>query len=517
MPTLPFTYPSQAVLLPVSQLDFGDRTRTSYPNLEELAESISSGGLIHPPTVNLSNKLIAGGRRCRAMIDILKVDHIPVVILETADEAHLAYLEDQENYTRVNPPWYDRVKGIARIHNTKSIESSLARNGKWTVTMTGGLLNMSQASVSNALMLVPYITSGDEEILAAPNLTDALRILIERKEKAVAASLVVTSLPTITQAKPAESRSIPDAHSAEPVLPGCEDVFGIMSGFGFGLAQDPGASGAPLTLSPERPSTQSLPPAKADLIPSQTAASGGPATPRSASVDWSKIVFNEDSIRWMHDHFEAIDHIVTDIPYGIEMSNLQQTNTGMDVSSTSAEHDVEDNLELFTRMFPAMFSCLKPSGFAILFCDMQHWWSLATLAERAGFTPQRWPLIWNKTYPCLNQAASYNFTKNFEVALVLRKGNATLLSPQPTSVLTCANPDKDFYNHPFSKPNALWEWVYKAIALKGQTVLDPFAGSGSASCVALTLGLKPIAVELNPEHARNCIANLSRTVDKIVG
>lgn len=513
MPTVPFSYPAQAILLPVTSLNFGDRTRTDYPNLQELADSISSGGLIHPPTVNLENKLIAGGRRCRAMIDVLKVDHIPVVVLETADEAHLAYLEDQENYTRVNPPWYDRVRGIARIHSHKALESALARNGKWTVSMTGSLLGMSQASVSNALLLLPLINSGDEEILSCPTLTEALRIVIERKEKQAAASLMVTNLPTITPSTkpalpPAQTRSIPDDDSA---------LAGMMDMFGFGLS---GVSPTQPAAIPAPTQVQGGP-----LTPSQTGASGAPLTQspepapapakKSDSIDFSKLVYCADSIQWMHDHYESVDHIVTDIPYGIEMKNLQQQNTGMDVSSTAKEHDVDYNLDLFHRMFPAMFSCLKPNGFAVLFCDMQHWWTLAELAEAAGFKVQRWPLIWNKSYPCLNQSATYNFTKNFEVALVLRKGNATLINPQASSVFTCANPDKDFYNHPFAKPNALWDWIYTAITIQGQTVLDPFAGSGSASCAALARGLKPIAVELVPEHVSNIVYNLARTIDRI--
>lgn len=512
MPTVPFSYPAQAILLPVSSLDFGDRTRSDYPNLQELADSISSGGLIHPPTVNLANKLIAGGRRCRAMIDVLKVDHIPVVVLETADEAHLAYLEDQENYTRVNPPWYDRVRGIARIHSHKSIESALARNGKWTVSMTGSLLGMSQASVSNALMLVPLIDSADEEILSCPTMTEAIRILISRKEKQAAASLMVTNLPTLTR----KTLDVPSSPKSTSITDDDSSIAGMMDMFGFGLGSQPtlpaaipaptqgqggplsqsetGASGAPLTLPPEPAPT----PAK-----------------KSDSVDFSQLVYCADSIQWMHNHVEFVDHIVTDIPYGIEMKNLQQANTGMDVSSTAKEHDVEYNVDLFTRMFPAMFSCLKPSGFAVLFCDMQHWWDLACKAEAAGFKVQRWPLIWNKSHPCLNQSASYNFTKSFEVALVLRKGNATLINPQATSVFTSANPDKDFYNHPFAKPNALWDWIYSAITIQGQTVLDPFAGSGSASCAALARGLKPIAVELVPEHVSNIVYNLARTIDRI--
>ncbi len=203
-----FPYPAQAVLIPVSSLDFGERTRTDYPNLQELADSISLG-LIHPPTINTSNQLIAGGRRCRAMIDVLKLTHIPVVYLETLDEAHLRMLEDQENYQRVTPPWQDRVRGIHRVHTAEVVAERLDHRRHWTVKMTGDLFNLSQASVSNALALIPHILSNDKEIMECATPADAMRVLLARREKEVQASLVssLPTLPALTSTAPSSKTS----------------------------------------------------------------------------------------------------------------------------------------------------------------------------------------------------------------------------------------------------------------------------------------------------------------------
>jgi site-specific DNA-methyltransferase (adenine-specific) len=45
----------------------------------------------------------------------------------------------------------------------------------------------------------------------------------------------------------------------------------------------------------------------------------------------------------------------------------------------------------------------------------------------------------------------------------------------------------DFNHHPTLKPVALMEHLVKLVSFKGQTVLDPFMGSGSTAlaCVAL--------------------------------
>lgn len=501
MSTLPFSYPSQAVLLPVASLNFGERTRQVYPNLEELASSISSLGLIHPPCVNLDNQLIAGGRRCRAMIDVLKVTHIPVVYLETLDEAHLRMLEDQENYQRSTPPWQDRVLGIHRVHNAKVIDERVEHRRKWTVAMTGELFNLSQAAATYSLSLVPYILAKDQEICSASTPAEAWRILVARREKETMASLAMRNLPTITTA-PVPAQATP---SQSPST--IDDDFGTdMFGFGEMASRELTGSLAKPVEDLSSLITSNVPEIRE--IAKVTAVSSAPVKVEVDKIDFSKLVIQGDSIEWMKNHPDCCDHIVTDIPYGIEMSNLQQQNTGMDVSATAKEHDVDYNLDLFQKMFPAMFTALKSSGFAVLFCDMQHWWNLAELAQKAGFAVQRWPLVWNKAYPCINQAATYNFTKSYEVALVLRKGNATLVKKQPVSVFTCDNPDKEKLGHPFAKPLLLWKFIYEAIAIQNQIVLDPFAGSGSASVAALNFGLIPIAVELNPEHCNRIVNNL---------
>lgn len=63
------------------------------------------------------------------------------------------------------------------------------------------------------------------------------------------------------------------------------------------------------------------------------------------------------------------------------------------------------------------------------------------------------------------------------------------ITPQPT-------PDAHFATF----PEALPERCIKAASRKGDTVLDPFTGSGTTGRVALRLGRKFAGIELNPEY-----------------
>ncbi len=50
--------------------------------------------------------------------------------------------------------------------------------------------------------------------------------------------------------------------------------------------------------------------------------------------------------------------------------------------------------------------------------------------------------------------------------------------------------------HPFQKPAALMAWCVERVA--GQSILDPFMGSGTTGIAAINLGRKFIGIELDP-------------------
>jgi len=226
------------------------------------------------------------------------------------------------------------------------------------------------------------------------------------------------------------------------------------------------------------------------------------------NVPLSQMLIHADCIEWMSAQEPAtFDHIICDPPYAIDMDMLQQSNQGMDVSSTAAEHDVESNIGLLKNLFPLASKLLRDKGFLITWCDISQWQLLQQLCLDHGLTPQRWPLVWVKTSPCQNGAPQYNFTKNIEIALVARKGNAVLTTPQ-ASCYWQGSADNSL-GHPFAKPSNLWKWLYGAVAIRGQRVLDPFAGCGSSTVAALGLGLSPIAIECVKAHHDKLVVNVA--------
>ena len=71
----------------------------------------------------------------------------------------------------------------------------------------------------------------------------------------------------------------------------------------------------------------------------------------------------------------------------------------------------------------------------------------------------------------------------------------------PTNVLHLATECSN-KSHSAAFPEALPEWFIKLFSDEGDTVLDPFAGSGTTCAVAVRLGRNAVGIELMPEYVR---------------
>ena len=133
------------------------------------------------------------------------------------------------------------------------------------------------------------------------------------------------------------------------------------------------------------------------------------------------------------------------------------------------------------------------------------------LATEAGFRVQRWPLVWIKTHPCINQANRYNFTKNIEFAMVCRKPTAVLAKGAPTCVVEASNMDaRKEFNHPFVKPYAIWAFIAEHVSTEGQLILEPFAGRGSGVISLLKMKRQVVGVEINEAHYNALLENVKK-------
>lgn len=96
-------------LIPIGDINEGERARVDYGEVGDLANSIREKGLMHPIVIDSNMNLIAGGRRFRAH-QLLKMELIPCHIFSDLNELQRAELELEENSKRKDFSWQEEVK-----------------------------------------------------------------------------------------------------------------------------------------------------------------------------------------------------------------------------------------------------------------------------------------------------------------------------------------------------------------------------------------------------------------------
>jgi len=220
----------------------------------------------------------------------------------------------------------------------------------------------------------------------------------------------------------------------------------------------------------------------------------------------------------------SVDLVFADPPYNLQLSTelLRPNNTKVDgVDDAWDKFASFEEYDRFTRAWLA--ECrrvLKPDGALWLIGSYHNIFRLGAALQDQGF----WILndvVWRKVNPMPNfrgrrftnahetliwaardQKSRYTF--NYES---LKAGNDDLQMRSDWLFPICSGPErlKDDGGrkaHPTQKPEALLHRILLATTNVGDTVLDPFFGTGTTGAVAEKLGRRWIGVERDPDYAR---------------
>jgi DNA modification methylase len=448
--------------IPFSSITLGERGRSTYNGIEQLAENIRLNGLVQPIVLDVNLNLVAGGRRYHALklLGVSEVYHAttsdparPGYVLKGEDEkSTLSNLlsEIAENLARADLDWKDQLNLIVKAYRLATSEAN----------------------------------SRGEELLKQDF---ALMIDVDYQElkAAIAIQQDVKDHPTRY-----------------------ENVYSIRGAYAELLKENAryvSQLAAKKTLAITFPSLR-------DSSDREQV-----AEPPEVAVDISNFFHNVDGINYLQGlSNETIDHIVTDPDYALDAETLS-ANSDYAATGVHQLSPAESLIDLTAFIYHA-YRTLRPQGFCVFFYDLDHHEKLQRIAKDVGFRVQRWPLIWRKTDAYSNASPQHNFTKDVEYAMVCRKHSAILVSVQTSCVFECgsANVVKSL-GHPFAKPFDLWRWIYNAVAIEGQTVCDPFVGCGSSAIAALRCGLHPLGCEIDEHFYNLLLINLQTEYTRLIG
>ena len=177
----------------------------------------------------------------------------------------------------------------------------------------------------------------------------------------------------------------------------------------------------------------------------------------------------------------SVDVIVTDPPYGVDLGTKSRNQSSLPVAGYVGASDTRESLAALA---------------AAVFPEMQR------VAKRIVFTPgvrNMW--LWPQPshvgafyYPSATGCNSWGFSC---WQPIFYYGKDPYLSigggSRPDSFQSTEKADRN--GHPCPKPISTWTRLVERVTLRGETVLDPFAGSGTTGVACLSLGCRFIGIE----------------------
>lgn len=195
------------------------------------------------------------------------------------------------------------------------------------------------------------------------------------------------------------------------------------------------------------------------------------------------------------------DVLVTDPPYGVNLGNHGGANDGRrdHVLVKGAYASYDDTPENFDAVVvPGIRTALARVDRGVVFCAGHMAWRLPVPAAVGGvFLPAA----------CGRTAWGYN---SFAHALLY--GAAPDLHKGAKPIGMRSTETADGMGHPCAKPLTWMCWAVSLASRPGETILDPFMGSGTTLRAAKDLGRKAIGIEIEERYCEIAAKRLSQEV-----
>ncbi len=180
---------------------------------------------------------------------------------------------------------------------------------------------------------------------------------------------------------------------------------------------------------------------------------------------------------------------ITDPPYNVAYESA---------AGDSIKNDDMDDAAWSAFVAQVAKSILQHTvGPSLLFMSSKEMPSVEHAWKDAGGSVLSW-LFWIKDRFTLGRGDYHH--QHEPVLLGCSAGADLHLLPGLSSVIECAKPTSNDL-HPTQKPVQLIRLLMENVSREGDTIIDPFAGSGTTLVVAEELGRKCLACELDPRFA----------------
>ena len=199
---------------------------------------------------------------------------------------------------------------------------------------------------------------------------------------------------------------------------------------------------------------------------------------------------------------ESFDVILSDPPYGMNAQDFGDSAGVGGVTPGIGGHLYDDSpenwLPLMTRFLPLSYSLAKPQAHLYLFCDIDRYFELRDITSDAGWQVFRTPLVWHNPQSSRAPWPDQGPQRKYQICLYAVKGH------KPTNFLkgdVLVYPSDPNLGHKAQKPVPLLCDLLARSTRPGDSVLDPFCGSGSIFPACHQHRLRATGIEQDPVSA----------------
>lgn len=185
------------------------------------------------------------------------------------------------------------------------------------------------------------------------------------------------------------------------------------------------------------------------------------------------------------------DAVVTDPPYGVELTAKRAKQRNGDVKSRTGRYSFADTPEYIeTVVVPVIDHCRRLASCVVLTPGTRNLWlyppadDVGCFYSAAGTGMGRWG------FTCSQPILYYGSDPYLRTTQGGRANSCGQTYPN----------DANDQTHPCAKPIRLVRWLVNRASLPNETVLDPFMGSGTTLAAAKYLGRRAIGIELEERY-----------------
>lgn len=210
-------------------------------------------------------------------------------------------------------------------------------------------------------------------------------------------------------------------------------------------------------------------------------------------------IYNEDCLEGMKRIPDgSVDLVVTDPPYLMGYKTGRRKDKTHQFCQEIANDSGDAAKELIKAVIHECYRVLKPNSAMYCFCSDKTLDWFKPEIELAGFNYKN-SIIWLKNSHTAGDLVA-QFGKKYEPLIYVNKGRAPILGGRITDVWEFPRVAGKTQLHQNQKPTALIEQAVKCSSEPGQTVLDPFIGSGTTAVACINTGRNFIGFELDTNY-----------------